>query len=105
MDDMFTSPMYRDMIGASNSPMGMALGLGVPNPYYNTSFLGGATMYTGVPRDVYQSIKGEEARNISYLKKSLMALGTLVGGALVLGRFQKLGKAIKGTNTYKRFFK
>ncbi|MEE3348703.1 MAG: hypothetical protein VZR09_01555 [Candidatus Gastranaerophilaceae bacterium] len=103
MDDMFTSPMYRDMIGASTSPMGMALGVG--NPYYQTNFLGGTMLYTGVPKDVYHSIKNEQGRNLSYLKKAVIGLGTFLGGTLILSRFHKLGKAIANTKTYKKLFK
>ncbi len=94
MDEIGTSLMDQNLIGASNSMMGASLGLGMPNPYYNTSFLGGVTMAPRLTNDVYMSVNRERYRNHKGLKNTLIGIGSVLVGTFVLGKFHKLGKSI-----------
>ena len=97
MDEtLLTSPMYRDIIGPSNSTMGAALGLGMPNPYYNTNFLGGVRMAGPLSSDVYSSVAREKQRNIKDLKHFLIGIGGLIGTIFVTRKLGKLWKGFKG---------
>ena len=98
MDELFASSiMNQPLNGASTSPMGVAMGLGMPglyNPYMNTNYLGGITMAPGLACDVYGSVAREKEKNMSALKKTLLGIGGILLTAFTFGKFRKLGKAL-----------
>ena len=98
MDELFASTILNQPLnGAATSPMGDAMGLGMPglyNPYMNTNYLGGVTMTPGLACDVYGSVARERQKNSNGLKKTLLGIGGIILTAFTFGKFRKLSKSL-----------
>ena len=68
-ESMFTSVLDRDLICQSRPTHmgigmpGYSMGMGMCNPYMNTSFLGGVSMAPPLTSDVYGSVQRAKFKN------------------------------------------
>ncbi len=98
-DSMFSSVLDRDLICQSR-PMSMGLGMpggfgmGMCNPYMNTSFLGGITMAPALTSDVYGCAKRGKFKNYKDITTALLGMTAFFGTLFIGSKFSKLFKAI-----------